>query len=107
MIINKEIIRWWIKALRSGEYKQTMGALRQEDKFCCLGVLCDLGTAGRWDYGFYKSALGGDSSVQLPASVREFVGIESEDMRALITMNDDSRSFSQIADYLERKYLGD
>lgn len=32
----------WVEALRSGEYEQTNGALRYEDKFCCLGVACDL-----------------------------------------------------------------
>ena len=37
----------WVDALRSGEYKQTRGALRGDDegnepKFCCLGVACDL-----------------------------------------------------------------
>ena len=32
----------WVKALRSGEYKQTRGQLRQGDAYCCLGVACDL-----------------------------------------------------------------
>lgn len=33
----------WLAALRSGEYKQGSGALRTaDDRFCCLGVLCDL-----------------------------------------------------------------
>lgn len=32
----------WLAALRSGEYKQGIGRLRQDGKFCCLGVLCDL-----------------------------------------------------------------
>src|SRR4051812_34484552 len=33
----------WVKALRSGEYKQTKGALHTADgAFCCLGVACDL-----------------------------------------------------------------
>lgn len=31
-----------MKALRSGEYKQTKGRLKTEEGFCCLGVLCDL-----------------------------------------------------------------
>lgn len=31
-----------IEALESGEYKQAKSALRVEDKFCCLGVACDL-----------------------------------------------------------------
>lgn len=38
--------RLWVKALRSGEYKQGYGYLHYKrggkDKFCCLGVLCDL-----------------------------------------------------------------
>lgn len=33
----------WIKALRSGKYKQGMGFLRDsQDGYCCLGILCDL-----------------------------------------------------------------
>jgi hypothetical protein len=31
-----------VAALRSGEYKQTQGCLRQDDSFCCLGVATDL-----------------------------------------------------------------
>lgn len=29
----------WIKALRSGKYKQTTGVLRSDQGYCCLGVL--------------------------------------------------------------------
>jgi hypothetical protein len=32
----------WVAALRSGEYEQTEGVLRNGNGFCCLGVLCDL-----------------------------------------------------------------
>lgn len=32
----------WVKALRSGDYKQGKHALKKDDCFCCLGVLCDL-----------------------------------------------------------------
>lgn len=39
----------WVVALRSGEYKQGPGALHRGDKFCCLGVLCDL-SGGEWGY---------------------------------------------------------
>lgn len=28
----------WLKALRSGEYKQTTGVLQREKSYCCLGV---------------------------------------------------------------------
>lgn len=33
----------WVTALRSGEYRQGKGFLRNsDDEYCCLGVLCDL-----------------------------------------------------------------
>lgn len=32
----------WLHALRSGEYKQDVGALNTGHGFCCLGVLCDI-----------------------------------------------------------------
>lgn len=41
--ITKEFIREWVDALRSGEYRQGGGVLRSsDDRFCCLGVACDL-----------------------------------------------------------------
>jgi len=38
--MNKRIKKLWIEAL--GEYEQGFGQLRKGNKFCCLGVLCDL-----------------------------------------------------------------
>lgn len=32
----------WIKALRSGKYKQGTGCLRKGNEYCCLGVLCEV-----------------------------------------------------------------
>lgn len=41
--INKELVKQWVEALRSGKYKQGRQALRnRNDEFCCLGVLCDI-----------------------------------------------------------------
>src|SRR5689334_15838538 len=42
--MNTRIKKLWLKALRSGEYKQTTGTLRRrstegEYTYCCLGVL--------------------------------------------------------------------
>jgi hypothetical protein len=46
--MNSEIKKLWLRALRSGEYKQGVCALRKITsggyEFCCLGVLCDLYT---------------------------------------------------------------
>lgn len=50
-MLTKEQIknnRKWIKALRSGRYKQGVKRLRGDDKFCCLGVACDISGLGSW-----------------------------------------------------------
>ena len=38
----KKIAKQWIKALRSGDYKQCETYFRVDHEFCVLGVLCDL-----------------------------------------------------------------
>lgn len=61
--MNKRTMQKWVKALRSGKYKQGSGTLckRFRDEFgnitkieyCCLGVLnevCNLGTAPNYSY---------------------------------------------------------
>jgi len=40
--MDRKIALKWARALESGEYGQTTGALREGNKFCCLGVLCNL-----------------------------------------------------------------
>lgn len=41
--MNKEVKQKWVAALNSGEYQQGKDVLKTKDnKFCCLGVLCDL-----------------------------------------------------------------
>jgi hypothetical protein len=45
--MKQNIMKKWIKALRSGKFKQGMGTLKQynskgEAQYCCLGVLCEL-----------------------------------------------------------------
>jgi hypothetical protein len=47
----KESIRTkWLAALRSGEYEQNRECLlRINNKFCCLGVLCEVVTPTQWE----------------------------------------------------------
>lgn len=43
MSLDPELKSAWLKALRSGDYPQGTGQLRNsDDEFCCLGVLCDV-----------------------------------------------------------------
>ena len=41
--MNKDIKKLWVDALLSGDYEQGYHRLKNpNDKFCCLGVLCDV-----------------------------------------------------------------
>lgn len=39
---NQEVMQEWVRRLRSGDYGQGRGRLRRGDRFCCLGVLCEI-----------------------------------------------------------------
>jgi len=40
--MKKSIKKKWLAALRSGKYEQGTGALCEDGKYCCLGVLCEV-----------------------------------------------------------------
>lgn len=37
---KQKMVAKWVKALRSGKYKQTTGRLQDGKGYCCLGVAC-------------------------------------------------------------------
>lgn len=39
---NIDILKDWVAALRSGKFEQGTGYLNAHNKFCCLGVLCEI-----------------------------------------------------------------
>lgn len=101
----------WVKALRSGKYKQGRDYLHKTgpDRFCCLGVACDL----------YQKAVGGlteqksdyevrydDNGTSLPDPVMKWLGIKSAcgslSGGNLQARNDRGTSFKQIADIIEK-----
>jgi hypothetical protein len=40
--MNSAAKKKWLAALRSGKYEQARGVIRADDKFCCLGILCEV-----------------------------------------------------------------
>jgi hypothetical protein len=98
----------WVKALRSGKYKQGRSHLRREDRFCCLGVACDLHakeTGGQWVEisGTWSYA---EESGILPREVRDWLGFDDGrgligDDLCLAASNDDGASFEEIAQMIE------
>jgi hypothetical protein len=123
---QKAIRRRWVAALRSGDYKQGKGFLRtkgkgkQADKFCCLGVLCELAVKAKvinppdidsntFNYGAY--IYGGSIDI-LPNSVTEWAGLQDSaalfhgEEESLATINDAGKRFSTIANIIESEPEG-
>ncbi len=107
--MNKRIKKLWLKALRSGQYKQTQGTLRRkltESKgysYCCLGVLEDIrvqqGAADR--FPSRNRVL--TKACQRWAEVEEndpVIGIRQP--TTLADLNDSGKSFKQIANLIEK-----
>lgn len=90
-----------VAALRSGKYKQGRNQLRYGDKFCCLGVACDISGLSEWTKGDSYKYLGDDAV--LPKRVQDYFGFKcnrgwiSSLGRTLTHLNDVSpMSFTEI-----------
>lgn len=106
--MNPEIKEKWINALLSGEYKQVNGMLRSGDKYCCLGVLCDIHskeTGTQWSKT--ESYMG--SPDYLPYEVEKWAGLSNfagmyDDRESLAHDNDTGKSFAEIAEIIREKF---
>jgi len=113
----------WVKALRSGDYQQTTGklkGLRDGDfppntppGYCCLGVLCDISTEGKWEGFSYVNVRWDDIAEEWDADIdfevfEQWTGLSEEAKNALIHFNDEDKfDFNQIADAIERYAKGE
>lgn len=110
-----EFKRKWLKALRSGKYKQGRwhlvrkkgdyldGKVLREDRHCCLGVACRV--AGYSDEDIFLCATIHGRFKNVPAILRNGTASNNKyDADAeLIQMNDKKRySFKKIADWIQK-----
>ncbi len=110
--MKKSIKKAWVAALRSGEYKQGTGQLRNKrNEFCCLGVLCNLHAQAHPEIAANQT----DSTRYLYSStypmkeVRDWAGVEATGGRVVINgktktlewHNDNGCTFAEIADAIE------
>ncbi len=101
--LDRRYKKRWLKALRSGKYKQHRGELCniEQTKFCCLGVGCKIVRGGSWDEHTFTYAWESQTGV-MPATLREKVGLSSAAEDHLTEMNDAGKSFRAIADWIEK-----
>ena len=117
--MNQDVKNLWVDALRSSEFTQGRGALRTKDnRYCCLGVLCDLylrqtNDDVSWEYHdvFLGYGLYGEKAV-LTEKVIKCSGIVNYNGKinvnnvetSLVSLNDKGCSFNEIADLIEKQY---
>lgn len=125
--MKKEVAKKWIKALRSGKYKQGQGVLKQttdngQTYHCCLGVLCELYNQDMKDKkkktlnetrynGIHRL---NKQNETLPLVVRNWSGLygkygDFKDGRdqiyfSLADMNDLGKKFTTIANTIEKQW---
>lgn len=102
--MNPEIKKQWVDALRSGEYMQTQGTLKNHKGYCCLGVLTDLYLKEhneKWEQcGTHYSYEGDDCN--LSPIIQVWSGLNTWIESDLITMNDEEeKTFQEIAEYIK------
>lgn len=109
-----EIKEKWVEALRSGDYKQGKSQLAFNDKYCCLGVLCELafqeGIVEKTKTDESNSTYYDNDWAYLPKKVMAWSGIRNNSGAplsgtALSVLNDEENyTFDQIADVIDLKW---
>lgn len=105
--MNKALAMKWVKALRSGKYKQGKTFLKKGDKYCCLGVLCDI-TGTKHDP--LETSLSNLSITGVKSASGSFyhpyVSQEpGQTVSSLAALNDLFEwNFNKIADFIEKRY---
>ena len=119
----------WVKALRSGKYKQGQSYLKAtwekgDTRHCCLGVLCELynNDMKKNKKKTLKETINKDTVVHkfgkatsvLPNIVQKCAGLRTYDgevknndghvLTVLTDMNDFGNSFKKIASFIERRW---
>lgn len=106
--MHNDIKKQWVKALRSGEYVQGNGCLKDsQNKYCCLGVLTDI-----YNKAHNKKNRGYKNRNQVLAdNVKKWAGLAHDNPSyncefgsSLAEINDNGRSFNFIADIIEDNF---
>jgi hypothetical protein len=109
--MNPQLKAKWISALRGGRYIQGEGALNQNGKFCCLGVLADLmGMKSENNPGFETEITYDTIDRLLGSSKLREKFIQMNDGTMIMNAENgnyaiDKKTFSEIADYIEEVIL--
>lgn len=103
--MKKAIKTKWLKALRSGKYRQDTAYLCLKGKYCCLGVLAEeIGALKDFEHSDGAVSCKGTRNAggMLPARVLKKVGLSNYTARKLADFNDNHGwTFKAIANWIE------
>ena len=101
----------WIAALRSGDFSQTSGTLKDEEGHCCLGVACEISLddlpspKGIKVYNKYiADSISGQEDSVAPDSVVYYYGLNDCEGIAKALDPWARKDFSKIKDYKGRRF---
>lgn len=111
--LPKEFGNKWLEALRSGKYEQTSEVLMaiNEDNnnksYCCLGVACEIAGHSRLlkregHVGYPHMITSKSGRNNLRNVPKELKDKDSELPNIVANLNDEGKSFKQIALWIER-----
>lgn len=117
---QKQNLKLWAEALRSGKYQQAQNSLKTDDGYCCWGVACEISGLGTWSrcgYVNYFTVNGGSCELHANSGnpppeisygwaglnrARDLILDREGFEHGLIELNDSGEfNFSQIADIIE------
>ncbi len=104
--MKQEIADQWVATLRSGNYQQGFGALRSTDKFCVLGVLCNIYSQSCSEDQWVEDRILG-KVCSLPKPIMDWAGMKStngilpDSNTSLTYLNDHDVPFTELADVIE------
>lgn len=106
--MKKAVAKVWVEALRSGKYEQGKGALKQDNKYCCLGVLCELSGLSEFEEGSYDEDKYFNEQGYLPEEVMKWSGVKNKkgnlNNKWITGLNDWGTTFLEMADLIENNY---
>lgn len=120
--MNEDVKELWTTALLSGKYKQGRKRLTAVKEGvttdCCLGVLCKIAVAQGMELEIRSIDYDGDLFIDyngegstLPQAVRDWAGLDQSNpvvtdaehgRNSLAEFNDNGKTFSEIAEIIER-----
>jgi hypothetical protein len=104
--MDKKLKSRWLRALRSGKYKQAKRVLRRDEThYCCLGVLCTIVDRKKWEPKSWRgNGWSYEGAEEFPTD--EFlrsVGLDLSLAETLAHMNDGGKRFSTIANVIAQE----